>query len=177
MIILISGATHSGKTMFSQRILEKYKIPYLSLDHLKMGLIRSNQTDLMPYSPENELTDLLWPITKEMINTAIENNQHMTIEGIYIPYNYKNYFEKDYLKHIKSLWIILSEDYIKNNFKMIEDHSSIIEQRLYPEISINSLIKDNKEILENCIKHDLNYILIDSDYKQKIEEVLLTLFD
>ena len=48
MIILIGGSTHAGKTLLAQRLLEKYKIPYLSIDHLKMGLIRSGQTSLTP---------------------------------------------------------------------------------------------------------------------------------
>jgi uridine kinase len=29
MIILITGASHSGKTMLAQKLLEKYKYPYL----------------------------------------------------------------------------------------------------------------------------------------------------
>ena len=41
MIILITGASRVGKTILAQKMLEKYKYPYLSLDHLKMGLIRS----------------------------------------------------------------------------------------------------------------------------------------
>lgn len=46
MVILIAGASHTGKTLFAQKLLEKYKYPYLSIDHLKMGLIRSGQTNL-----------------------------------------------------------------------------------------------------------------------------------
>lgn len=37
MIILISGASHTGKTNLAQRLLEEYQYPYLSVDHLKMG--------------------------------------------------------------------------------------------------------------------------------------------
>ena len=48
MIILITGASHTGKTVLAQKLLEKYKYPYLSIDHLKMGLIRSGNTDLTP---------------------------------------------------------------------------------------------------------------------------------
>ena len=46
MIILITGASHTGKTLLAQRLMEKYKVPYLSIDHIKMGLIRSKNTDL-----------------------------------------------------------------------------------------------------------------------------------
>ena len=50
MVILVTGASHIGKTVLAQKLLEKYKYPYLSIDHLKMGLIRSGYTELTPMS-------------------------------------------------------------------------------------------------------------------------------
>jgi adenylate kinase family enzyme len=66
MIILITGASHTGKTLLAQRMLEKYKYPYLSIDHLKMGLIRSGNTELTP-EDDNALTDYLWPIIRVLL--------------------------------------------------------------------------------------------------------------
>ena len=60
MIVLITGPSHTGKTALAQKILEKYGYPYLSLDHLKMGLIRSGHTDLTPMSDDAALTAYLW---------------------------------------------------------------------------------------------------------------------
>ena len=48
MIVLMGGASHAGKTLLAQKLLERYRYPYLSVDHLKMGLIRSGKTDLTP---------------------------------------------------------------------------------------------------------------------------------
>lgn len=59
MVVLISGASHTGKTVLAQRLLEKYKMPYLSIDHLKMGLIRAGYTHLTPESSDAELTAYL----------------------------------------------------------------------------------------------------------------------
>ena len=73
MVIIITGAGYTGKTLLAQRLLEKYKYPYLSIDHLKMGLIRSGNTSLTPLSDDGLLTEYLWPIVCEMIKTAIEN--------------------------------------------------------------------------------------------------------
>ena len=56
MIVLITGASHTGKTTLAQKLLEKYKYPYLSIDHLKMGLIRTNNTELTPLSNDEDLT-------------------------------------------------------------------------------------------------------------------------
>ena len=84
MIILITGASHTGKTALAQKLLEKYHYPYLSIDHLKMGLIRSGNTELTPMSDDKDLTAYLWPIVREMVKTAIENKQNLIVEGCYI---------------------------------------------------------------------------------------------
>ena len=70
MVILIGGASHVGKTLLAQRMLERYGVPYLSIYHLKMGLIRSGNTDLTP-DDDDALTEYLWPIVREMVKTAI----------------------------------------------------------------------------------------------------------
>ena len=130
MIVLITGASHTGKTMLSQRLLEKYKYPYLSIDHLKMGLIRSGQTTLTPVSDDMALTDYLWPIVREMIKTAIENGQNLIVEGCYIPFEWEKDFEAEYLKEIKYYCLVMSEKYIANHFESIKKFASVIEERL-----------------------------------------------
>ena len=76
MVVLITGASHTGKTLLAQRLLEKYKYPCFSIDHLKMGLIRSGQTTLTPLDDE-ALTHYLWPVVREIIKTAVENRQNL----------------------------------------------------------------------------------------------------
>ena len=112
MIILITGASHTGKTALAQKLLEKYKYPYLSIDHLKMGLIRSGYTNLTP-EDDNELTDYLWPVVREIVKTAIENKQNLIVEGCYIPFDWSRDFDKKHLEHIKYYCLVMSEDYLK----------------------------------------------------------------
>ena len=57
-----------------------------------MGLIRSGNTELTPMD-DNELTEYLWTIVREMIKTAIENNQSLIVEGGYIPFDWQRDFE------------------------------------------------------------------------------------
>ena len=165
MIILITGASHTGKTQLAQKLLEKYKYPYLSIDHLKMGLIRSGNTSLTPLSDDNELTEYLWPIVREIIKTAIENKQNLIVEGCYIPFDYAKDFSKEYLDNIKYYCIVMSENYIKNNFDDIKKYENVIEHRLCDDCTIENVLSDNKNILDKAKKHNVNYILIDDKYE------------
>lgn len=168
MVVLIAGATHTGKTALAQRLLEKYKFPYLSIDHLKMGLIRSGQTSLSVCDDEN-LTPYLWSIVKEIIKTAIENGQNLIIEGCYIPFDWEKSFEKKYLSQIKYYCLIMSKKYIQNNFSMLSAYENVIEKRLTSDFTQEELIDANQTNLQMCKKHGLNYILIDTEYTVDIE--------
>lgn len=169
MVVLITGASHTGKTALAQKLLEKYKYPYLSIDHLKMGLIRSGYTKLTP-EDDNELTDYLWPITREIIKTAIENKQNLVIEGCYIPFEWSKGFEKEYLEHIKYYCLIMSRDYIKNHFTSIKIYASVIENRLDDECcTLESVLEDNAHFLELAQKYGVNYVLINDKYEINID--------
>lgn len=164
MVILITGASHTGKTQLAQTLLEKYKYPYLSIDHLKMGLIRSENTTLTVEDDE-ELTEYLWKIIKEIIKTNIENRQNIIIEGCYIPFDWKKDFEEEYLKEIQYVCLIMTEEYIRNNYADIIKYENIIEQRKQQvDIDIKNLIKENKSNLEMCKKYKNTYVLIDDKY-------------
>ena len=164
MIILIAGASHTGKTVLAQKILEKYGFPYLSIDHLKMGLIRSGRTELTP-EDDGKLTAYLWPIVREMIKTAVENRQNLTVEGCYIPFDWKKDFDEAYLKEIKYVCLVMSERYIRTHFLDIKKYASEIECRLDDSsCTADWLIRDNALNLELCVKNAVPYLLIDEDY-------------
>ena len=169
MIIIITGASHVGKTALAQKMLEKYNFPYLSIDHLKMGLIRSGNTNLTPLSDDKDLTEYLWPIVCEMIKTAIENNQNLIVEGCYVPFNWQDDFTLEYLKNIKYYCLAMTKEYIKNNFENIKKFANVIENRLYDDITIESVIDDNNYYLTNAKMHNQNIVLIDDRYDVDIE--------
>ncbi len=170
MIILITGASHTGKTMLAQKLLERYKYPYLSIDHLKMGLIRSENTELTPMSDDKDLTAYLWPVVREMIKTAIENKQNLIVEGCYIPFDWQKDFGSEYLESIRYYCLIMSERYIRNHFTDIKDYANTIEKRLDDEwCTMGSVLEDNAEVLSLAQKHNVNYILIDDKYEISID--------
>lgn len=170
MIILIGGASHTGKTLLAQRLLEEYGYPYLSIEHLKMGLIRSGYTSLTPMSSDRELTDYLWPVVREIIKTAIENRQNLTVEGCYIPFDWAEDFEEEYRSQIQYRCLVMSEAYIRAHYCDIKKYASAVEHRGDDgDCTQESLIRDNAEILVQCRKYGVGYTLIDETYQVDIE--------
>ena len=169
MVILITGASHTGKTVLAQELLEKYKYPYLSIDHLKMGLIRSGYTKHTP-EDDDKLTEYLWPIVREMIKTVIENRQNLIIEGCYIPFDWEKDFAKEYLDNIRYFCLVMSENYIKNHFDNIKAYASAIESRLDDEwCTMESVLQDNAHFFKITKKYKLKYLLIDDKYETEID--------
>lgn len=172
MVILITGASCTGKTQLAQRLLEKYKFPYLSIDHLKMGLIRSGNTHLTP-EDDNALTDYLWPIVSEMIKTAIENRQNLIVEGCYVPVDWKRYFDESYLPSIRFICLAMTEHYIEAHYNDIEKYASTIESRLDDACcTIDNLKSSNKSYIQGFKRYGKQLVLIDDDYMKTITTVL-----
>ena len=164
MIFLIAGATHTGKTAFAQKLLEKFGYPYLSIDHLKMGLIRSGQTTLTPFD-DDKLTDYLWPILREIIKTVIENRQNLIVEGCYIPFDWQKDFGEEYLEQIQYVCLVMSRSYIQNHFEDIVSKANVIEWRKDDsDLCMETLIAENEFNLKQCISNRLRYHWIDGEY-------------
>lgn len=172
MIILITGASHTGKTLLSQRLLEKYKYPYMSIDHLKMGLIRSRNTSLTP-EDDDELTEYLWPIVREIIKTVIENNQNLIVEGCYIPADWRQDFDVNYLRHITFLCLAMTEEYVEDHFDEIIGHESEIESRLVEEgCTIDDLKQCNRWFIDTFSSAGEKVVLIEDVFEKVIDGLI-----
>ena len=172
MVTIITGASHTGKTLLAQKMLEKYKYPYLSIDHLKMGLIRSGVTILTP-EDDDALTEYLWQIVREIVKTAIENRQNLIIEGCYIPFCWRQDFDERYLPSIRFVCLAMSEGYIENHYDEIIGHESEIESRFVNTDCTKDVLKeDNKRMVDGFERAGEQVSLIDSNYEQVIEKIL-----
>lgn len=175
MVILITGASHTGKTLLAQRMLEQYNYPYLSIDHLKMGLIRSGNTELTPLRDDDALTAYLWPIVREMVKTAIESDQNLIAEGCYIPFDWRQDFDERYLSSIRFICLAMTDEYIKSQFDEIKTHESDIESRLIEnDFSIDGLISENQRMITGFQDAGEQVVLIESNYEQRIKDILQT---
>ena len=166
MIILITGASHAGKTALAQKLLETHHFPYLSIDHLKMGLIRNGHTNLTPESSDDALTAYLWPIVREMIKTAMENGQNLIVEGCYIPFDWAADFSAADLEQIRCICLILSAHYIRNHFDEIRRYANVIEHRLDDSYcTMERLLAEHGSVLEQARAHGIPYVLIEDSYQ------------
>ena len=166
-----------GKTFFSQKLMEDIKVPYVSIDHIKMMFIRSGLTELTP-EDDYELRYYLWPYLAEYIKTCIENEQSIIFEGCYIPENYRDAFEPEYLKHIKLVYITMSEGYIRNHFDAVRDKASVIENRMEEECDMERLIDCSKEFKHLGLENDIPILEIDKEFDEteilkRLKEILL----
>lgn len=133
-----------------------------------MGLIRSGYTDLT-VDDDDALTALMWPIIREMIKTAIENDQHMVIEGCYLPYDWRKDFDEEYLPHIRFVCLVMTERYLRERFDDVRRFGSVVENRGDdPELELPELIRDNAANLAKCREHDCEVILIDGEYRVEL---------
>ena len=154
-------------------MIERYGYPYLSIDHLKMGLIRSGNTNLTPEN-DDELTEYLWPIVRERIKTAVENKQNLNVEGCYIPFDWQQDFDVRYLAHIRFICLTMTAEYIENHFDEIISHESEIETRLVEaDCTIDGLAADNKSYIEGFQNAGEHVVIIDGDYEETIEGLLI----
>lgn len=172
MIILITGASHTGKTALAQRLLEKRHIPYLSIDHLKMGLIRSGQTALTP-EDDDALTAYLWPIVREIIKTAIENRQDLTVEGCYVPFGWRRDFDERYVSEIRFLCLAMTDAYIDAHFDAILSHACDIEARLDDSDCTPERLKaDNRGVIKGFLAAGEPVTRIEADWEATVEALL-----
>lgn len=172
MVVLITGASHAGKTLLAQKMLERYGYPYLSIDHLKMGLIRSGNTDLTP-EDDDRLTEYLWPIVREVAKTAIENGQNLIIEGCYVPFGWRRDFDERYLASIRFVCLAMTDTYIDAHFDEILQHASDIEARLDDSgCTPESLKADNRIYREGFSLAGDQVTLIDGDYEESLNALL-----
>ena len=173
MIIFIGAPTHTGKTMLAQRLMERYRIPYLSVDHLKMGLFRGwPGCGVYPEGQHEVINARLWPVVKAMAMTAIENDQSMIIEGGYHSPEQIAEFDEGYAEHVTSFWMAFSRRYIEANYDKITAYESVIEQRENDYPVPGELIEESGALRAQCLAQGAQFFEIDGDYAQAMREIV-----
>jgi len=175
-IILVGGSSHTGKTLMAQKLLKKYGYPYLSIDHLKMGLYRADiGCGFTPLDDAEHVSEKLWPILKGIIMTAIENSQNLIIEGVYLLPQRVKELGYEYLRNVTLLYLGFSQSYIEMYFESgIIGNRCAIEDRKYENTCTSQdFILANMRQKEVCAEHGAKYFEINEDYLREIEDAYL----
>lgn len=173
MVILIGAESCTGKTVMAQKLLEIYKIPYLSVDHLKMGLFKADISCGFTPEDSNEIIEArLWPILRGIITTNIENGQNIIIEGCYLFPKRLKEFDDYYLKHIIAVYMGFSMDYIANKMPDIIRYMSVIEDREYREgDSVDHITSGVGIFRKMCDECSANYFEIHENYEEDTAKI------
>jgi len=173
MVILIGGVGYAGKTHMAQRLLETYHYPYLSIDHLKMGICRADPgCGFTPLDSTEHIGEILWPILKGIIMTNIENRQNIIIEGLYLLPQRISELSDEYLREIISFYLGFSDSYIERYFhSRILRNRCVIETRDEHADPMEDYIRENRFEKEYCAKHGGKYFEIMEDYEREMNAV------
>ena len=167
MVFLIGGETHTGKTFLAQKLLEMHHFPYISLDHLKMGLIRGMNPAPFEVTEDSKIAEFLFGIVEGIIKTCLENSQNLIIEGVYLPPSKTQTFRNN--PHIKILYLLFSEEYILQNYTLIFEKENVIERRFATERdSKEELIRNHKSLKQECLRHNLPFLEIQENSEKEI---------
>ena len=109
----------------------------------------------------------------EIIKTAIENRQNLIVEGGYVPINWRESFDEQYLDSIRFICLAFSDEYIDTHFAEIREHRSDIETRQEDDnCTIASLKDDNRKYIDGLKTTGEKVFLIRAEYEQTIQSIL-----
>lgn len=175
MIILIGGAGCTGKTMLAQRLMERYQIPYMSADHVKMGLVRGWEN--CPFTPcdgDETIARYLWTVLEGVVRTNVENEQHLILEGCYIPPEHAVALEKEFPGIVFAVYPVFSREYVMRAYKDgIVAHRSDLEKRGYDEERTpEEIAREHECVCEACRKAGARCVEIDDDHARGMAQVI-----
>lgn len=163
MVVLLGGSSHVGKTMIAHKLVHKYGWECISLDFLKDAFIRSQLGD--PGSRNDyEMRYWMWPLVAQIVKRALESGRNLIIEGCYIPGEWADSFTSAELRHIRTVFIVMSEIHIRTHIDAIERYSQRVEKRQNDVIDMDRLISCSRDFKEDCLRTGTFYIEIDGPY-------------
>lgn len=173
MVILIGGTGCTGKTLFASQLMRKTNIPYFPLDHLMMGLYRGlPNCGFTPMDGQLVLGEKMWPVIKGMIMTNIENEHNIILEGVQLLPQLLHDFPAAYPEHILPVFLFFSEQYIHENFerKIMKYRSAIESRGDSDELTAAKLLRDAKQLKEQCLQNEIVFFEVEVDYDAKMKE-------
>ena len=163
MVILIGGSSHVGKTMVAKKLVEKHGWDCIPLDYLKSTFLKAWFADCEK-SDDVAIRHGMWPLVSEIVKQAVETGRNLIIEGCYIPVEWKESFSSEQMKHIRAVFIVMSEAYIRSHMDDIGTHSAVVEKRINDVLDVERLVACSAGFKADCLENGTSYIEIDREY-------------
>ena len=177
-MIILGGASRTGKGIISQKLMMTYEMPFLSIDPIKMALHRSIPSyELNTNGSSIQVSEELWPFVSTIIKNMVETGVNYIIEGEILPKHVREL--SDYLGiEIAACFIGYSELQPEEKVRQIKTHSGypndwtseLTDDELY------TLVKDSieysKYLKKECLYHQIKYVDFSFGFDNNVTKVL-----
>ena len=137
MIILISGAKYTGKTLLAKRLSERYQIPYESIDFVKQGLVLGDKyMEQCVENNDNALLETVWFVLENKIQNYMDRGESVVMEGDYLsPQKVRLLNDAGVL----SMHLLFSPEYIEKNYDTIIKYRQL-------DLNMSNVCMENNQV-------------------------------
>lgn len=152
------------------RLMRETGVSCVSMDHIKMGLIRSGLVDASPMDSDESITTWLWPVLREMILTCSENGQSIIIEGCYVDFDDVGSLPAG----TQLVGLVMTEEYIRSRFATIAETASVSEHRLDDSwLNVEDLVAGNARFGAAMARAGLEPTIISADWESDTARLVI----
>ncbi len=177
MLYIVSGASRTGKTIIAKKIMQRKKIPYISLDWIVMGFTNGlPEYGIHDKLWPDEIAEKLWCFLKAMLESMVWLKEEYIIEGeAMTPSLIKELLDK-HPDNIRICFVGYTEVTIKEKVNSVKLHSAgkrdwlLKESEEYICNHIENMVTYSKRIREACVQHDIRYFDTSTKFIPVIEE-------
>jgi 2-phosphoglycerate kinase len=178
LLYIIGGAARAGKTIIAQEFLERSQVPFLSLDLLKMSLVKGMpEAGIDPQESSRRLAIRLWPVVRGLASTILENARDYLIEGDMILPSQVREISADFPGQIRSCFVGFGDESVSKKLFVIRKHTGpedwlidLGEEEALQAVA--ELIQFSNELREQAREHGVAYFDSSADFDTFKEEVI-----
>lgn len=171
MLYVIGGASRSGKTLLSRRIVIEKQIPYFPMDALFGALVYGAPEFKVRYEDSLlERPTKIWPLAKHLFKSFLKEEQEYLIEGDSIlPHQIYELISEQkpvkccflgYTELTKDEKLILVRKYHQGELDWTK---SISDEKML--LMIDEMIQFSKYLQEECAKYGIKYFDVSHDFE------------
>ncbi|MDB4293607.1 hypothetical protein N9954_09400 [Maribacter sp.] len=178
MIYIISGTSRSGKTLIAKKMMQEYKIPYVSLDWLVMGFTNGiPEYGIHDKLWPNEIAERFWDFLKAMLENMIWSESDYIIEGEAVLPELIHTLMNEHPDGIKVCFVGYTNTSLSAKVKDVYSYSSdndwlTNKSNDYVERHISNMIAYSKRIRKSCEKYGIRYFDTSKNFTQVLNAAI-----